>query len=127
MPKKRKSIATLRYQAYKKQKGKCFYCNAPMWLRDLHFFAAMNGLTLSQARAFQCTGEHLLAKSSGGCEQPKNIVAACWYCNSRRHRRKAALTPEKYRKFVQKKVKSGVWPPYVLRNSFRIENTETKR
>jgi hypothetical protein len=38
-----------------------------------------------------------------------NIVAACLFCNSHRHWRRVAPTPEQYRDLVQKRVAKIAW------------------
>ncbi|NNC52061.1 MAG: hypothetical protein HKO08_03355 [Erythrobacter sp.] len=52
---------------------------------------------------FRATAEHLLARSEGGADCPGNVVAACWYCNSHRHRARSPLSPEKYAEKVRAK------------------------
>ncbi|MBL4929995.1 HNH endonuclease signature motif containing protein [Fuscibacter oryzae] len=59
--------------------------------------------------ALHCTAEHLHPRSEGGQDTTDNIVAACWYCNSRRHRRKHPLSPEAHRLRVQQRMTAGKW------------------
>jgi len=49
----------------------------------------------------QATAEHLVARCKGGTDAPDNIVAACRFCNTRRHQTKHPLTPEAYARRVQ--------------------------
>jgi hypothetical protein len=58
----------------------------------------------SDAGLQRCTAEHLRARCDGGRDTSDNVVAACWICNSRRHRRKVPLPPEEYRAFVRKRL-----------------------
>ena len=80
-------LARLRNQAFKLQSGLCYYCHQPMWQENPESFAQKQGVTLAQARQLQCTAEHLVPKEDGGGPNQKNIVAACRFCNSRRHKR----------------------------------------
>jgi hypothetical protein len=82
-----------------------------MWRGALEPFAQLHGMTLGQARQFQCTAEHLLARQDGGKDGSDNIVAACWACNQRRHKRKKAPEPDAYKELVQKRVACGKWHP----------------
>lgn len=80
-----------------------------MWLGASDDFARVYGLSPSQARLFRCTAEHLHARCQGGGDQHPNIVAACWWCNSRRHRAKVALGPTRYKARVEALVRRGRW------------------
>lgn len=105
-----KSVSRLRTTAFVRQNGLCFYCNLPMWLNDPTAFIAQFGYTMAQARIFQCTAEHLLPRSAGGQNCMSNIVAACLYCNTRRHRRRShARTPEGHRSHVQNRMRVRRW------------------
>ena len=88
-------IARHRHSAYASQSGRCYYCGFLMWEKDVSAFARTHNITCSRAQAFRCTAEHLQAKKDGGTNAVQNIVAACFCCNSRRHRRKRprALLP----------------------------------
>ena len=81
-------LKKLRDEAYNRQGGHCWYCGRPM-------------LAAVDKRPTRCTAEHLLARCEGGRDVTQNVVAACWLCNSRRHRRKRPLTPEAYLKYVR--------------------------
>ena len=102
-------LVRLRRSAYTIQSGNCYYCGLPMCEGDLKSFASVNRLTLSQARVRKCTAEHLQARQDGGKDVAGNIVAACSYCNSRRHRRKKPRDPDAFRALVQRRVSRGRW------------------
>ncbi|WP_370315223.1 HNH endonuclease signature motif containing protein [Roseivivax marinus] len=57
----------------------------------------------------RCTAEHLQARSDGGKDTFDNIVAACWFCNTRRHNQKVPLEPEAYRQHVRRRMSAGRW------------------
>jgi 5-methylcytosine-specific restriction endonuclease McrA len=67
------------------------------------------GISKRQARLLQCTAEHLQPLKSGGATNAANIVAACWYCNSRRHRRKDDLSPEEFKCWVLRRLQKKRW------------------
>lgn len=108
------SIAHVRLLAAQHQKYRCFYCNLPMWSANPEPFAIKYGLTMAQARQLQCTAEHLNPKSLGGVNSKSNIVAACWYCNHKRHARTQLLDPYTYRQLVQQRISKGRWMPAML-------------
>lgn len=111
-----KSVQKARARAFQHQEGRCYYCFQPMWLGDAAEFARQYALTRRQAKAFQCTAEHLVARCDGGSNSVANIVAACRHCNSRRHRRRVPPDPANYREHVRRRVAKGRWhPPHVLR------------
>lgn len=102
------SLKKLRRAAYLAQQGRCYYCQARMWLAC----PSELGLRPQSSRSFQCTAEHLLAKQDGGQDTPENIVAACSLCNLRRHQRRSeAPSPAAYRALVRKRVSMGKWWP----------------
>ncbi|WP_366856998.1 HNH endonuclease [Methylophaga sp.] len=80
-----------------------------MWINDAASFSQRYKLTLKQAHLFKCTGEHLIAFYEGGASNQSNIVAACYYCNSRRHKPKEPLSPERYKQKVLRRMRSGKW------------------
>lgn len=82
-----------------------------MWRGALEPFAHHHGITPGQARQLQCTAEHLVARQDGGKDGVSNIVAACWACNQRRHKRKCAPEPTAYRVLVQDRISRGGWHP----------------
>ncbi len=93
-------LSKLRDQAYIRQNGKCWFCGRSM-------------SPASDTGSSRCTAEHLRARCDGGQDVLQNIVAACWLCNSRRHRRKAPLVPEDYRKFVRNRLAEGRWTVFL--------------
>ncbi len=86
-----------RERAFKLQNGCCFYC----------------GQRMNQSPITKCTAEHLRARCDGGGVDG-NIVAACWFCNSRRHRRKAPLEPQAWQAYVVRKMQQKRWPTLTL-------------
>jgi hypothetical protein len=96
-----------RNSAFNDQSGRCHYCGVLMWQGSPANFARAHGISVFQARAFRCTAEHLQARSNGGKNFRTNIVAACWWCNSRRHRPKLALDPVPYKAKVTTLVQAG--------------------
>lgn len=102
-------LVTLRKSAFKAQSGRCFYCHVLMWENDPGSFALVHKFTLKQARWFKCTAEHLVAKQDGGLDTAENIVAACRWCNSRRHKRKTVPASKAYLQMVQHRMRRGGW------------------
>lgn len=103
------TLAKLRLSAFHRQNGRCFYCHLPMWTADPLSFAAQYGLSAAQARRFQCTAEHLIARQDGGKDQEGNVVAACLFCNRARHQRKNPPDPDRYCALVAKRIIAGRW------------------
>ena len=103
------SIPNLRKSAFTQQNGKCFYCGFSMWQDSAESFAKQHGITVKQARHFQCTAEHLQARQDGGKDVAGNIAAACFFCNQIRHKRSKPMVPEQYQKHVGKRVSKGRW------------------
>jgi 5-methylcytosine-specific restriction endonuclease McrA len=92
------------------QGGRCYYCGLPMWDDVVEAASSQrNYQTRRTPKSLRCTAEHLHARSDGGRDTDENIVAACWYCNSRRHKRKRPPTPEEHRAYVQKRMAAGKW------------------
>ena len=112
-----KSLSDLRIDAFVRQAGRCYYCTVLMWIDDGVSFARKHGLSSRVARCLKCTAEHLLARRDGGRDSRDNIVAACLFCNLRRHRgRTKAPTPRAYRTRVRHRLERGRWHfPQVLR------------
>ena len=103
-----------RLAAFRSQKCHCYYCGAPMWLQEPAKFASRYSISLKQAARFQCTAEHLVARQDGGSDARNNIVAACQFCNSQRHRRLAAPDPQAYRKLIARRLERRRWHPQKL-------------
>lgn len=120
-----KTLCTLRRRAFKQQRGLCHYCGLPMWQVDEVSFAAHHGLTARLARLLQSTAEHLVARCNGGRDEHSNIVAACHWCNARRHlgRYKTAPTAEAYRHHVVSRMAEGRWHPA----NFYLHTSEFQR
>lgn len=93
----------------------CYYCEQPMWKDNPATFAAENSITLRQARLLQATAEHLTPRADGGCDSDKNIVAACAFCNIKRHKGRAVLSPSAYAVKVRRQLQSGRWHGLRLR------------
>lgn len=108
------SVVSIRHRAFVNQMGCCFYCNTPMWEGNPQRFISVYKVTLKQAKLLQCTAEHLTPKSTGGTNNPSNIVAACQFCNRTRHKAKHPLAPERYLDKVKLRVSKGGWLPSKL-------------
>lgn len=103
------SVVASRTAAFIRQDGRCFYCDHLMWLSEIQEYSSRHRLSLAQARGFQCTAEHLLARCDGGGDARTNIVAACLTCNKRRHARKKSMTVQAYCNHVRSRVCQGRW------------------
>ena len=111
----RDTIRTLRRQAAREQGWRCFYCQLPMWDTELDEFIARYGISRGLARRFRCTAEHVEARCDGGKDVAANIVAACLFCNGRRHRVKHPLDASEHVSVVRLRLAKGRWhPPHVL-------------
>lgn len=115
--KKRPCLKKLRDEAYLRQNGLCIYCNKPMWTFDVEGYAFHHSVSVKQASWFQCTGEHLVAHSDGGPANRSNIVAACKFCNVKRHKRKRPRDPVAYASFVKRRLEKGCWNDSFLKLS----------
>lgn len=111
------NLVCLRQSAFASQSGRCYYCSFPMWEDDIKLFAQAHNVTLGQAQWYKCTAEHLEARSEGGLDVKNNIVAACYFCNLKRHQRKKAPAPDAYRQLVRQRLSNGRWH---LPSSIRI-------
>lgn len=111
-----KSHVKFRAIAFKKQGGLCYYCQSPMWsdYNDIAAFSSNHNITLRQARHLQCTAEHLIARQDGGLDKQGNIVAACRFCNQRRHKFKRKHIPnsEAYKALIERRMREGRWRQY---------------
>ena len=117
MARSRKSLVKPRSIAFSRQRGRCYYCDQPMLTGNIVEFSAKYKITPNQAKLLRCTGEHLKAHHEGGSTKPTNIVAACWYCNHKRHQRKNPPDPEQYRDLIQNRMSQGGW------HSIRLNQT----
>lgn len=106
-------LCTLRRRAFEQQRGFCHYCGLPMWEADEAAFAARLGLSARLTRLLRSTAEHLVARCDGGRNERSNIVAACHWCNQRRHRGRQANAPtaEAYRHRIKHRMAAGRWHP----------------
>lgn len=80
-----------------------------MWLSEPNEYASQHRMTIKEASRFRCTAEHLVARKDGGGDRGANIVAACFFCNRRRHARAKSLSPERYGALVSQRVLAGRW------------------
>ncbi|WP_421866879.1 HNH endonuclease [Marinobacter adhaerens] len=85
-----------------------------MWLHNVDQFASYHSITTKQASYFQCTGEHLIAHCEGGTPSQRNIVAACRFCNLKRHARQTPPDPFSYFRIVQRRLAKGAWNSHLL-------------
>lgn len=104
-----KALKIIRKEKMIKQGGRCYYCELPMWENEAGTISSTQCKMESAPHVLRCTAEHLLARSEGGQNTVGNIVAVCWFCNSRRHRRKRPLPPEEYRQLVRERMAVGRW------------------
>lgn len=102
-------IPKYRHQAFVHQSERCYYCDFLMWESNPEAFAARHKISLAQARRFQCTAEHLIARQDNGTDARQNIVAACYHCNHTRHKMNPAPNPEALRQVVIKQLKNRCW------------------
>ncbi len=91
------------------QEGRCYYCDLPMWDPELNPAVPEICQAPAMQKYLRCTAEHLRPRSEGGADAPGNIVAACWYCNTRRHHRKVPPSPDAHRAHVQERMAKGKW------------------
>jgi len=105
------SIRSYRALSFKNQNGLCFYCNQPMWTKNLKEFCQLYRVTEDSAQLLKCTAEHIVARQDGGTNQRTNIVAACLFCNRTRHQEKNALSAEKYKVKVSNLMSKNKWHP----------------
>lgn len=98
-----------RLKAFNHQQGRCIYCELPMWLQHPETFAKKYKITTKQAQLFKCAAEHLKAKQDGGKDNERNIVAACHYCNKKRHKCKSPKDPISYKQYVTNRLEKGKW------------------
>lgn len=104
-----KSISRIRQAAAIRQQYRCFYCGCPMWDKRPDAFISKYGVSRKQAAMLRCTAEHLKEKCAGGTNSSANIVAACLYCNQKRHARRFALDSLEYKALVQKRIAKSRW------------------
>ena len=103
------NLKKIREQKAATQGRCCWYCGHPTWADDSGEFATRHRMTIREAERFKQTAEHLVAKCDGGQDTEANIVMACHYCNSRRHRMRKPLSPSKYKLRVHARLAAGRW------------------
>jgi 5-methylcytosine-specific restriction endonuclease McrA len=103
------SLKYIRSTKMIEQRGRCYYCDLPMWEDATGKGPRKHIKQTSAPTALRCTAEHLLPRSEGGRNTPDNIVAACLFCNNQRHRRKLPLSPAAHRDHVQRRMAAGRW------------------
>lgn len=101
-------LQRLRTNAFHAQHGRCCYCGLPMWNASPDELKAI-GLSPRTSAPLRCTAEHLVAQQDGGKDVTGNIAAACWLCNTRRHKRKSPPAASEYKVFVRKRMHKGKW------------------
>jgi 5-methylcytosine-specific restriction endonuclease McrA len=119
----------LRRQALRQQGGCCFYCQQPIWEENPSKFSDDHSIPTRFLKWVRNTAEHIRACCDGGKDRQGNVVAACYWCNSRRHQGRQHRAPDSaaYRDWVQGKVGSGKWHPLVQhRGSSAISKIERK-
>ncbi|WP_424363818.1 HNH endonuclease [Methylocystis parvus] len=82
-----------------------------MWSGSADAFASRYSISVSIAKRFQCTVEHLAPRSEGGKNRRINLAAACKYCNAARHKSARVRPPQIYREHVEKRLAAGKWHP----------------
>jgi hypothetical protein len=99
-----------RARACQRQAGRCFYCQCLMWYGiDLDSFCAKHDLAAEQAMQLRLTAEHVIARCDNGSDDASNIVAACLYCNMKRHASKQAKTSRNYARYVRAQIRLNQW------------------
>lgn len=112
-----------RRRAARKQGGRCFYCQQPMWDASPQEFIVRYGLSAGLAKRFRCTAEHVEARSDGGKDVAANIVAACLFCNTTRHKAKHPVDAVTYAAVVRSKLEKGRWHPPQVTAAFCEQET----
>lgn len=115
-----KAIKNLRRQAAREQGWRCFYCQLPMWDTALEEFIERYGISPGLAKRFRCTAEHVEARCDGGKDVAPNIVAACLFCNTARHKAKHPVTAAKHALKVRSRLAKGRWHPLELTTSYNF-------
>lgn len=117
MPSKNK-LKNLRKQATQRQGGRCFYCERPMWDTNPQEFIVHYGISPGLAKRFQCTAEHVEARRDGGKDVAPNIVAACLFCNTTRHKAKHPVDAAEHASLVRSRLAKGRWHPPQIEAAF---------
>lgn len=122
MPSKN-TLKNLRKQAAEQQGWRCFYCRLPMWETHPQGFIVHYGLSTGLAKRFRCTAEHVEARSDGGKDVAANIVAACLFCNTTRHKAKHPVDAAKHASIVRSRLAKGKWHPPQVTAAFSEQAT----
>lgn len=104
----------LRYQAYQQQNGNCYYCEMQMWNNSPEELATQYRLSTSRVKPLKCTAEHLEARQDGGKDSKTNIVAACLFCNSHRHKTKKPKDPMQFKEKVKLRMARQGWTSQLI-------------
>lgn len=115
-----RSYLKYRARAYHRQSGRCYYCSAKMWLGQPGNFTSQFNISRRDLTRFQCTAEHLTARQDGGIDEQENIVAACRFCNSNRHKMRRPLSAGAYRRRVFDRLKKSKWHPKHLHHVLQL-------
>lgn len=120
-------IRKLRHSAHSLQGGRCYYCHEPVWEANPTLFALQHNLPGRLLAHLRCTAEHLQARQDSGKNSRQNIVAACAWCNSQRHkgRQRRAPSAKSYALWVQAIVSSGKWHPVVAHRAAMQEKSRS--
>lgn len=111
-----------RLKAFNLQQGRCIYCELPMWLDHPDAFAKKYKTSIKGAALFKCTAEHLLAKQDGGKDVESNIVAACHFCNQKRHKCRKPKDPIAYKRYVSTRLCKSRWNSTFMIRSHMFSN-----
>ena len=96
-------LQKFRNEAAEAQHWLCCYCRLPMGGEGSPWRWTLEPL----GKAFEASAEHLVPRCDGGQDTRGNIAAAHVRCNQRRHRRRRAMTPERFAAFVRRRIGSG--------------------
>jgi len=119
-------LSNIRRAKMRAQEGRCYYCGLPMWDPGLKDAAPAICVTPAMQKYLLCTAEHLHSRSEGGANSASNIVAACWYCNTRRHHRKAPPSPAEHRARVQQRMAKGKWLAAQLGSCLKVDGSPAR-
>lgn len=93
------------FQVFKRDKGRCRYCDADL----LYFFSTF----------FSATVDHIVARAAKGSDDDPANLLACPACNSMLSRSTKLVTFEERRAFLDKYRPEQVWRYNELRNELR--------
>jgi hypothetical protein len=108
-----KRCKAIRRSAAARQGGRCYYCDREMWdmhAEPLEAFCIRLEVTQAEAQQRLCTSEHLIPVRQGARFNIANIVAACLYCNRKRHTHRRGPPAWAFRLWVKERVRLGEWP-----------------